>query len=117
MKLHLNPKQAARLSFDHFQSIYMDSLVPRNDWAIYHSKKMTAGRIMEYLIAKSSPGSFQIKEFEIVGVPERQFRVCGLFRNGLTDKLEWMQGEGNNLVDASWELAVDVHKFTNQVAS
>lgn len=48
MKQHITPKQAQEVSKEQFYSAF-EELVNRKDWATYHHKKMTIGKMMEIL--------------------------------------------------------------------
>lgn len=48
MKYHITPKQAREVSEDHFYSMF-DEIVRRNDWANYHHRKMTIGKMIDLL--------------------------------------------------------------------
>lgn len=48
MKQHITPKQAKQLTESQFYSLFKE-IVPRKDWANYHHKKVTIGKIMEVL--------------------------------------------------------------------
>lgn len=49
MKQHITPKQALEVSDLQFYSLFPEGIVERNDWANYHHKKMTIGKMIEYL--------------------------------------------------------------------
>lgn len=48
MKQHITPKQAKQLAESQFYSLF-DEIVPRADWAHYHHKKVTIGKLIESL--------------------------------------------------------------------
>jgi hypothetical protein len=48
MKQHILPKQAKQLTEEQFYSLFED-IVPRKDWANYHHKKVTTGKLIEIL--------------------------------------------------------------------
>lgn len=48
MRQHITPKQAKQLTKEQFYSLFPD-LVIRDDWANYHHKKITIGKIIEIL--------------------------------------------------------------------
>lgn len=48
MKQHIMPKQAKQLTKDEFYRLFPD-LVVRDDWANYHHKKITIGKMLEIL--------------------------------------------------------------------
>lgn len=48
MKYHITPKQAKEVSESQFYSLF-DELVKRDNWANYHHKKMTIGKMIDYL--------------------------------------------------------------------
>ena len=49
MKQHLTPKQLLEVTEEQFYSLF-DEIVKRNDWSKYHHKKMTIGKMIEYLM-------------------------------------------------------------------
>ena len=51
MKQHITPKQANRLGKKRFYELFPD-LVVREDWASYHHKKISIGKLIE-IIEKS----------------------------------------------------------------
>lgn len=48
MKQHITPKQAKEVTEDQFYSMF-DEIVKRDDWANYHHKKVTVGKMIEFL--------------------------------------------------------------------
>lgn len=57
MKYHITPKQAKEITEEQFYSMF-NEIVRRDDWANYHHKKMTIGKMIDFLdevtISKSS---------------------------------------------------------------
>lgn len=51
MKQHITPKQASEISEESFYSI-LNEAVKRKDWANYHHKKVTIGKMIEFLFNK-----------------------------------------------------------------
>ncbi|OBG93862.1 hypothetical protein A9X05_09165 [Mycobacterium sp. E3298] len=49
MKQHIFPKQATEIGKEQFYSLFDEGLVDRKDWANYHHKKMTIGKMIEVL--------------------------------------------------------------------
>ncbi|RYI30497.1 hypothetical protein EVU96_08775 [Bacillus infantis] len=48
MKYHITPKQAKQITEDQFYSMF-NEIVPREDWANCHHRKMTIGKMIDYL--------------------------------------------------------------------
>jgi hypothetical protein len=48
LKQHVTPKQAQEFTENQFYSLF-DEVVPRKDWANYHHKKLTIGKIIEVI--------------------------------------------------------------------
>ena len=48
MKYHIKPKQAKEITEQQFYSMF-NEIVPRNDWANYHHRKMTIGKMIDWL--------------------------------------------------------------------
>ncbi|PLS19150.1 hypothetical protein CVD28_01710 [Bacillus sp. M6-12] len=48
MKQHIVPKQAKQLTEQQFYDLF-EEIVPRKDWANYHHKKVTVGKLIEVL--------------------------------------------------------------------
>lgn len=48
MKYHITPKQAKEITEGQFYEMF-NEIVPRNDWANYHHRKMTIGKMIDYL--------------------------------------------------------------------
>jgi hypothetical protein len=85
MKQHILPKQAAEITEDQFYSLFPDELVKRDDWANYHHKKVTIGKMIEFL---SLDGDLEITQF-----PESWFvSQC------------YLSADHEELVDALWEI-------------
>lgn len=51
MKQHITPKQAREVTEEKFYSIF-DEVVVRKDWANFHHKKVTIGKMIEFLYSK-----------------------------------------------------------------
>ncbi|QSF43435.1 hypothetical protein [Paenibacillus tianjinensis] len=52
MKQHILPKQALEISKEQFYELFPEGLVDRNNWATYHHKKMTIGKMIEVMFNK-----------------------------------------------------------------
>lgn len=87
MKYHITPKQAKEMTEEQFYSMF-NEVVPRQDWANYHHKKMTIGKMIDYLdeviISKSTVDS----QWHVSLLDERHFI-------------------GKELTDALWEAVKD----------
>jgi hypothetical protein len=87
MKYHITPKQAKEMTEEQFYSMF-NEMVPRQDWANYHHKKMTIGKMIDYLdeviISKS--------------IVDSQWQVS------LLNKSRFI---GKELSDALWEAVKD----------
>lgn len=85
MKYHISPKQAKEITEEQFYSMF-NEIVPRKDWANYHHKKMTIGKMIDWL--------------------------DGVNVNRGSDKLWYVISEhkefiGKELADALWEATKD----------
>lgn len=49
IKQHITPKQALELTEDQFYSLFPEGVVKRYDWAKYHHKKVTIGKMIAYM--------------------------------------------------------------------
>lgn len=49
MRQHIYPKDAMKVSKEQFYSLFNEDLVDREDWAKYHHKKVTIGKMLEFL--------------------------------------------------------------------
>jgi hypothetical protein len=58
MKQHITPKQVSEVSKEYFYSLF-EELVDRDDWADFHHKKMTIGKMIE--IIDGSEYTYDIK--------------------------------------------------------
>jgi hypothetical protein len=92
MKLHVTPSQAKELTEEQFYSVIGDP-VKRNDWANYHHKKVTIGKMIEFLFEKGHKITLDNCKPSSV-------------QDWLTKK-EYCQME---LCDALWEVVKDVAK-------
>lgn len=52
MKQHITPKQLNEITEEQFYNLF-DEIVKRKDWAKYHHKKMTIGKMIEVLTNNS----------------------------------------------------------------
>lgn len=48
MKYHITPKQAKEITEEQFYSMF-NEIVKRDDWANYHHRKMTIGKMIDFL--------------------------------------------------------------------
>lgn len=48
MKYHVTPKQAKEITEEQFYSMF-NQIVHREDWMNYHHKKMTIGKMIDFL--------------------------------------------------------------------
>lgn len=48
MKQHITPAQEKQLTEEQFYSLF-EEIVPRSNWANYHHRKMTVGKMIEIL--------------------------------------------------------------------
>ncbi|WP_303984232.1 hypothetical protein [Niallia circulans] len=48
MKYHITPKQAKEVTEEQFYSMF-NEIVPREDWANYHHRKMDVGKMIDWL--------------------------------------------------------------------
>ncbi|AFV21585.1 MULTISPECIES: hypothetical protein [Bacillus] len=64
MKYHITPKQAKEITEEQFYSLF-NEIVPRKDWADYHHKKVTIGKMIDYLDGVSVHKSLLTEEFVI----------------------------------------------------
>lgn len=89
MKQHILPKQALEVSKTEFYSFFPpNELVERNDWAKYHHKKITIGKMIEIL--KELNWEVNISSYE------SKYRVS----NNYSNELMICKKE---LCDALWE--------------
>jgi hypothetical protein len=86
MKYHITPKQAKELTKDQYYSMFND-LVLRDDWANYHHRKMTIGKMIDYLDGVSV----------FKGLGDGQWYV----------QCDGLEFEGKELTDALWEAVKD----------
>lgn len=86
MKQHIYPEQAREISKEQFYSLF-DELVDRDDWANYHHRKLTIGKLIEVI---KSENICYIKHL-------KNWKVC------IFDKdLEQREFESINLCDSLW---------------
>lgn len=83
MKYHITPKQAKEITEEQFYSMF-NELVPRKDWANYHHKKMTIGKMIDYLDEVTIGKGFVDQKWYVTLLDENQFY-------------------GKELADALWE--------------
>lgn len=88
MKYHITPKQAKEVTEEQFYSMF-NEIVKRDDWANYHHRKMTIGKMIDFLDG--------VKVYK-----------------GLTDQNWYVEVEsseheyvGKELTDALWEAVKD----------
>ncbi|GMX64571.1 hypothetical protein Elgi_38400 [Paenibacillus elgii] len=83
MKYHITPKQAKEITEEQFYSMF-NEIVPRKDWANYHHKKITIGKMIDYLDEVTIGKGFVDQKWYVTLLDENQFY-------------------GKELTDALWE--------------
>ncbi|WP_242249153.1 hypothetical protein [Bacillus cereus group sp. BfR-BA-01328] len=76
MKYHITPKQAKEITEEQFYSLF-NEIVPRKDWANYHHKKVTIGKMIDYLDEVSITKSLLTKKF-IINVDDIEYEAMEL---------------------------------------
>lgn len=89
MKQHITPKQAKQLTETQFYSLF-DEIVPRADWANYHHKKVTIGKLIEVLGDVTITQAHKGSQWDVTSSNRQQFN--------------YLETE---LVDALWNAVVD----------
>lgn len=88
MKYHIKPKQAKEITEKQFYSMF-NEIVPRDDWANYHHRKMTIGKMIDWLDGVNiNKSAFDHKWYAIVNDDEKEYT-------------------GKELTDALWEAVKD----------
>lgn len=91
MKQHITPKQAAEISEYQFASMFDCNFVRRKDWTDYHHKKVTIGKMIDFLVDR---------KWDIcIEMNDKNFLV----KNNIDEK-EYLEKE---LCDALWEAVKD----------
>lgn len=76
MKYHITPKQAKEITEEQFYSLF-NEIVPRKDWANYHHKKVTIGKMIDYLDEVNITKSLLTKKF-IINVDDIEYEAIEL---------------------------------------
>ncbi|KXY51088.1 hypothetical protein AT268_31795 [Bacillus cereus] len=76
MKYHITPKQAKEITEEQFYSLF-NEIVPRKDWANYHHKKVTIGKMIDYLDEVNISTSLLTKKF-IINVDDIEYEAIEL---------------------------------------
>lgn len=76
MKYHITPKQAKEITEEQFYSLF-NEIVPRKDWANYHHKKVTIGKMIDYLDEVNISTSLLTKKF-IINVEDIEYEAMEL---------------------------------------
>ncbi|MCU5281457.1 MULTISPECIES: hypothetical protein [Bacillus] len=76
MKYHITPKQAKEITEEQFYSLF-NEIVPRKDWANYHHKKVTIGKMIDYLDEVNISTSLLTKKF-IINVDDIEYEAMEL---------------------------------------
>lgn len=99
MKEHITPKQAQEITEEQFYSLF-SSVVRRGDWYKYHHKKVTVGKLIEFL-TPISMHCYLVKEMywsvDLIG--EKHRRRIGISKTHFQSK---------ELVDALWGATKDI---------
>lgn len=98
MKEHITPKQAQQITEDQFYSLFSE-IVKRDDWYKYHHKKVTIGKLIEFLTPINMHCYDHIEEWKVQLIGDKHLRRIDLKRR------EFFCPE---LVDALWEAAKEV---------
>lgn len=94
MKQHITPTQASEVTFEEFKKIYMGTLVERDDWAKFHSGKMTIGRLIQFI-------NSELGYFDIMFGEEGHVKTLA----SSAEKRVFYNLKGNELVDVLWKIA------------
>ncbi|HFJ9376693.1 TPA: hypothetical protein ACGW65_000945 [Bacillus paranthracis] len=76
MKYHITPKQAKEITEEQFYSLF-NEIAPRKDWANYHHKKVTIGKMIDYLDEVNISTSLLTKKF-IINVDDIEYEAMEL---------------------------------------
>ncbi|HDR7922295.1 hypothetical protein P7D15_01400 [Bacillus cereus] len=76
MKYHITPKQAKEITEEQFYSLF-NEIVPRKDWANYHHKKVTIGKMIDYLDEVNISTSLLTKKF-VINVDDIEYEAMEL---------------------------------------
>jgi hypothetical protein len=93
MKQHITPKQAEDVTKEFFYSLF-NELVDRKDWSNYHHKKVTIGKMIEFLETDEYPTLHIDKQLKQGVMKENRYDV---FQQGIGTHV------GNSLCDALWD--------------
>lgn len=75
-KYHITPKQAKEITEEQFYSLF-NEIVPRKDWANYHHKKVTIGKMIDYLDEVNISTSLLTKKF-VINVDDIEYEAMEL---------------------------------------
>lgn len=105
MKQHITPSQAKEVSFQDFCTIYQSELVYREDWTVYHAKKMTIGKLLDFLIKNNISLIVEIDN-------ENVLITISPFKNycSLTKYLN-LNNKENEIIDFLWEKIVKIVNY------
>lgn len=83
MKYHITPKQAREVTEEQFYSMF-NEIVHRKDWDTYHHKKMTIGKMIDFLDEVTITKSVLNSQWYVKLLDEEEYH-------------------GKDLTDALWE--------------
>lgn len=88
MKYHIKPKQVKEITEKQFYSMF-NEIVPRDDWANYHHRKMTISKMIDWLDGVNiNKSAFDHHWYVTVNDDEKEY-------------------VGKELTDALWEAVKD----------
>lgn len=94
MKQHITPSQAREITEQQFYSLLPGEIVNRSDWSKFHHRKITIGRLIEYL--------------DIV----KMTQINSEGRWLVTHTANHSQYAGDELIDVLWKLTVrDITRY------
>lgn len=103
MKQHITPKQASEVTFDEFKLIYMDDkLIKHNAYARVHAKKITIGKLIQFISDKCKYFEVTINDFGYEIHIEATTPFTSFHTDGETKGSGVLDGE---LVDVLWKIA------------
>jgi hypothetical protein len=95
MKQHITPKQAEELTETKFYALF-DEIVERKDWAKYHHKKVTIGKLIESIRT--------YRQIDITSKNEEWYIQLYKLNDGVKDKVNSsFECKNKELVDALFE--------------
>lgn len=104
MKQHITPSQANEVSFQDFCIIYQSELVYREDWSVYHAKKMTIGKLLEYMLEKNNKADLIVNWFNnrykmFKNIPRTEEFISELFyEQNKKELIDFLWEETKNIV-------------------